>query len=236
MNPMQTLHILSGGAAHGLVKRLEADLAARGLRIEGRFGAVGAMRDALLAGAPCDLLVLSQALIDQLDSQGRLQPGSIQPVGKVRTGLAVPSGAVLPVVRDAHDLAALLRSATAFYYPDPVLATAGIHVQGMLRALGLEQELAGRLRTFPNGATAMRELAACTQQGAVGCTQFTEILDTPGVQLAGALPAPFELATVYTAAVPAGAGAPQQALQAARLLAGASATTHRAAAGFDPLG
>ena len=47
----------------------------------------------------------------------------------------------------------------------------------------------------------MREMAACGEPGVVGCTQVTEILDTPGVRWVGALPRGYELATVYTAAV-----------------------------------
>ena len=47
--------------------------------------------------------------------------------------------------------------------------------------------------------------------GAIGCTQVTEILYTRGVDLIGLLPSPFELSTVYTAAVCAQAQHPQQA-------------------------
>ena len=61
----KTLRILSGGAAQGLVGRLQpAFEKEHGCRIEGSFGAVGAMKDKLLGGAPCDLLILTQALID----------------------------------------------------------------------------------------------------------------------------------------------------------------------------
>jgi molybdate transport system substrate-binding protein len=232
---MQTIHILSGGAAQGLVRRLGDTLAARGLQVQGQFGAVGAMRDLLLAGTPCDLLVLSQALIDDLAAQGRVVPGSARPVGRVRTGIALPDGQPLQATPDGATLAALLRRASAVYFPDPVKATAGIHFMNVLRQLKLDQELAARLRTFPNGATAMRAMADSGDAGAVGCTQFTEILETPGVQLAGPLPPAFELATVYTAAVPSTAAAPEAGAAVAALLAGSDAAAARAAAGFDPL-
>ena len=51
----------------------------------------------------------------------------------------------------------------------------------------------------------MRALAASRSARPIGCTQATEILSTPGVTVAGALPAGFELATTYTAAVAANA-------------------------------
>jgi molybdate transport system substrate-binding protein len=106
---------------------------------------------------------------------------------------------------------------------------------GVLRRLGLEHQLAPRLRAFPNGATAMRELALHGEPGSVGCTQVTEILYTPGVQLAGGLPKEFELTTVYTAAVCTAATGPDGARAVADLLASGEARGARQAGGFDPL-
>ena len=232
---MQTIQVLSGGAAQGLVAALERQLAERGLAVTGTFGAVGAMRDKLLAGEACDLLVLTDALVRELQQQGRVVAGSARPLGRVRTGVAVKAGEPLPPAGSAGELAAMLERATAIYFPDPVKATAGIHFMGVLKTLGLDRQLADRLRTFPNGATAMREMAADPQPGAVGCTQVTEILYTPGVQLAGGLPKEFELATVYTAAVTSTASQPQGAREVAELLASDAARAVRQAGGFDPL-
>ncbi|MBA2965312.1 MULTISPECIES: molybdate ABC transporter substrate-binding protein [Ramlibacter] len=232
---MATVQVLSGGAAHGLVRALQQPLAARGLAIEGSFGAVGTMRDQLLAGAACDLLILSDALITDLERQGLVQAGSARPLGRVRTGVAVQAGAVHPAVTTGPDLAAVFAGATALYVPHTVQSTAGQHVLKVLRALGLEQQLAGRLREFPNGATAMRELATGREPGAIGCTQMTEILDTPGVEWVGGLPRAFELATVYTAAVCTRAVDPQASAACIELLAAADTEPARRAAGFDPL-
>ncbi|HVE51962.1 MAG TPA: substrate-binding domain-containing protein [Ramlibacter sp.] len=228
-----TLHLLSGGAAQGLVARLQpAFEAAHGCRVAGTYGAVGLMKDKLLAGAPCDLLVLSQALVTDLVGQGRAEASSMAPVGVVKTGVAMKQGAAPAVLRTGADLKALLQRAPAIYFPDPEKATAGIHFMKVLRALGLGED-ARKLRTFPNGATAMAALAQAQEAGAVGCTQVTEILFTPGVQLTGLLPAPHELATTYTAAV--AAGSPQAAL-ARELIAALTATDAapvRKACGFD---
>ena len=230
-----TVHVLSGGAAQGLVRGVEPQLAQRGIRVSGNFGAVGAMRDRLLAGDPCDLVILTQALIAELEQQGHVKPGSARPLGRVRTGVAVKAGAPLPTVDDATALRQLLQGAGAIYFPDPEKATAGIHFMKVLRALGLDEARKACFRTFPNGATAMRELANSAEPDAVGCTQVTEILYTPGVQLAGGLPPEFELATVYTAAVCTRAGSPEAAAQVADLLASPAAADLRRRGGFDPL-
>lgn len=232
---MGVVRILSGGAASGLVKDLGPQLAARGLDVQGTYGAVGAMRDKLLAGEPCDIVVLSQSLVDELQAQGHVVAGSARPIGKVRTGIAVKAGEAMPKVSDRASLLALLSNARALYTPDTKKSTAGQHVAHVLRQLGIDQQMAGKLREYPNGATAMREMAACNEAGLVGCTQFTEILYTPGVQLAGGLPAEFELATVYTAAVCTKAANAKEAAEVAALLASDEAAPQRKSGGFDPL-
>ena len=121
----------------------------------------------------------------------------------------------------------------AIFFPDPVRATAGIHFAAVLRQLGIHDALQDRFRTYPNGATAMRELAAQTTPGQVGCTQVTEILYTAGVELVGLLPPQFELATTYTAAVGAGAMQPAWAAHWVAMLGGEASRALRAASGFD---
>jgi molybdate transport system substrate-binding protein len=213
------LAILSGGAAQGLAATLgpqfETDT---GCGIAGTFGAVGAMRDKLLAGAPADLLILTVALIAELTRLGHVSPGSALDLGVVRTGVAVRSGDPKPPIGNAPALRSALLAADAIYFPDPKLATAGIHFAKVLDALGIAGELAARLRPFPNGAAAMQALARAPDVRAIGCTQITEILNTPGAVLVGPLPQEFELATMYAAGVCTRAALPGQAKLLATLL------------------
>jgi molybdate transport system substrate-binding protein len=229
------VHLLSGGAAKGLVGQLQERFAAEtGFTVQGNFGAVGAMRDQLLAGAPCDLVILTQALIDQLARDGHVAANSARPLGTVKTGVAVKAGAAAPDVKTAAALKAALLAAKGIYFPDPVKSTAGIHFMKVLKSLGVDVELASRLRSYPNGATAMREMAQCSESGLLGCTQATEISYTPGVQLIGLLPVEFELATVYTAAVCSRAQQPAAAAELIRMMAAAEAASLRSAGGFEP--
>lgn len=234
MTDSTPLHLLSGGAAQGLVDALQGPFLARtGTPLAATFGAVGLMKDKLLAGEPCDVIILSEALVTQLVASGHAVAGSARALGTVRTGIAVKAGAPLPDVGSAASLKAALLKASGIYFPDPVKATAGIHFVKMLRQLGVDGELAARLRPFPNGATAMREMAACADPGVLGCTQVTEILYTPGVQLVAPLPQEFELATVYTAAVCGGARQPDAAAALIDLLSSPNAAALRRAGGFE---
>src|SRR5262249_36612516 len=96
------LTLLSGGAAHALVAALPPELkAATGAEIEGTFGAVGAMRDRLLAGAPADMVILTSALIAELAKSGHVAAGSAADIGAVATAIAVRRGDPTPPVGDA---------------------------------------------------------------------------------------------------------------------------------------
>lgn len=230
---MKQLRLLSGGAAQALVDAFKDAFAQQqGFTVEGTFGAVGFMKDKLLAGEPCDLVILTKALVDQLADDGHVVPASAVPLGIVKTGIATRTGDPVPDVSSADALKKALLAAPAIYHPDAAKATAGIHFMKVLQALGVDGTVQAKLRPFPNGSTAMHELAVSGQAGAIGCTQVTEILYTSGVHLAGLLPRQFELATVYTAAVCSKAATPEAAAAFIRMLASDAAAPVRAQGGF----
>jgi molybdate transport system substrate-binding protein len=217
----------------GLVRALEPLLLQQtGAAIQARFGAVGAMKEALAAGEACDVMVVTYAMIEALTHSGAMRSGSSATLGRVLTGVAVRAGAAVPAIDSPAALKAALLAADAIYFPDAQRATAGIHFAKVLQALGVHDELQPRFQTFPNGATAMREMAACSAGQPIGCTQVSEIMYSPGVTLAGALPAPFELATGYSAAVSARAANPAAAAVFIALMCGAESQALRDAAGF----
>lgn len=231
---MSSLHLLSGGAAQGLVSQVQSRFYSEaGRAIEAAYGAVGLMRDKFLAGNPCDVIILTQAQIDDLTHAGLVLSDSARPLGIVKTGVAVKTGEAHPRVDSPEALKAALLAATGIYFPDSVKSTAGIHFMSLLKKLGIDAQVASRLRTFPNGATAMRELAQARQTGLIGCTQVTEILFAPGVDLVARLPAELELATVYTAAVCTQSEQPQAATMLIDLLASPQALPLRRSAGFE---
>jgi molybdate transport system substrate-binding protein len=231
---MTVLNLLCAGAAQGLVGALQARFKAQtGADIQARFGAVGAIKEALLEGSACDVLVLTETLITGLVTDGRLQAGSPALLGRVRTGVAVRTGSPWPDVASAAGLKAALRVSTGVYFPDALRSTAGIHFAKVLRELGVHDELAARFRTFPNGATAMRAMADSTEASPIGCTQVTEIRYTPGVELVALLPAEFELATPYTAAISTHSAQSDLAAQFITLLTSVEAAPLRSAGGFE---
>jgi len=123
---MKTIRILSGGAAQGLVEALQPSFEASiGCKVDGVFGAVGAMKSRLLAGEPVDILILSRTLIDGLARDGHVVGQSAKDIGAVQTAVAVRSGDPLPAVGSAAELRAALLAADAIHFPDPEQSPAG---------------------------------------------------------------------------------------------------------------
>lgn len=225
---MRALRLVSAGAAQGLVGAVAR---ARGIAVEGSFGAVGAMLENYRAGEACDVVILTHAQITALAASGAVDPHACADLGSVPTAIAVRAGDAVPDVSGEAALRAALRAADAIYFPDPAKSTAGIHFAKVLDGLGIRPEVEARLRTFPSGATAMRSLAAAA--GApIGCTQATEIVAIAGVKLAAPLPRGLDLETVYTAAVNLNAAQRDAAAEFVQRLTGNGSHDARAAAGF----
>lgn len=228
------LHLLCAGAVQGLVAALQPGFErASGSTLVGRFGAVGALREALRAGAPCDVMIATHAMLVDLQANGELPRGAVTTIGRVRTGLAVRSGEAHPDISTLDALRAALLAAPAFYFPDPQRATAGAHVASVLARLGVRDAMAQRIRNFANGAATLRALADEGVAGALGCTQASEILATPGVDYAGPLHGEFELATVYSACLGPGTADPSSAQRLIELMTGAEQAALRERCGIE---
>ena len=230
---MTSLNILSGGAAQGLVGSLATAFKTRtGFDIAGEFGAVGAMADKLRKGTPTDIVILTSALVATLAEEKQVAPATIVDVGLVETALAVRTADPAVIVGDAASLREALLASDAIFVPDTKASTAGIHVAKVLAQLGISEDVADRLNVHPNGATAMKHLAASDAKRPIGCTQATEIISTPGVVLSGSLPPGCDLATMYTAGVTTRAAHAALARSFIELLAGADQGGLRQRAGF----
>ncbi len=230
------VNILSAGACKGLFQALFAKRLKSG-KVQGSFGAVGAMQEKLLYGEACELLVLTVPMLEKLAADGWVVKESIREVGHVGTGIAIASSlASIPDVSLTDKLRANLLAATTIHFPDPQRSTAGIHFQNVLTDLGIYKEVADRCLHYPNGALAMAELAknkAAHGDLQIGCTQVSEILYTAGVTLVAELPEPYRLRTTYAAALTPSGLESNRAKKMLEKLTGASSVALRQSGGFN---
>jgi molybdate transport system substrate-binding protein len=127
------------------------------------------------------------------------------------------------------------RSSTppGFYFPDPELATAGVHFMKVLRELGIADQVAPRLHPFPNGATGDARAGPC--DGARPCRVHADHRDQvhAGRHPRRRAAAGFELSTIYSAAIGAAARERDLAAEFVRRLTAPASRALREAAGFE---
>jgi molybdate transport system substrate-binding protein len=198
------VRVLAAGAAKHAIETIAPGFQrATGHAITASFDTVGAQRDRVLQsqpGAAGDVVVLSDAALEQLRAAGKLASSQPVPVGRVSVSLAVPAGRPLPDISDAEHLRQALLDAPSIAYADPARgATAGTHFARTLDALAVRDAVAGKTTVLPFGVDVIEAVA----QGrfALGVSQSSEITNHPGVRLAGALPPPHAQGTGYGAAL-----------------------------------
>lgn len=196
---MGTLRILSAGAAQAVTERMIEDFRReRDVDVVADFGAVGAMKARVIADEPVDVIILTQAMIEELIAARRVEAGSRIDLGRVGTGVAVRRGVAAPDVTNADSLREAILASSKIVCPDPAIATAGKIVMRLMDELGVTESVSGRMQFFPNGYASMRWLAAEGGAKDLGITQVTEILPNPGVHYVGPLPDAFQMKTIYS--------------------------------------
>lgn len=228
------VHLLAAGATESTLRAMLPVFEARcGCTVRVAYGAVGLLRDRILAGEQVDAAVVTPAILSQLEPRALLRQGSRVDLGRVGGGIAVRAGAPPPPVATPDELRQALLDAEEIYFADPATATAGAYLLGVADKLGVGAEVRRKGRTAPGGKEAMRLLAA-SRGRALGLTQVSEILSVPEVKLVGPYPEPLQSETVYSGVVLAGAARPEEAAALLRFLAGAEVQTRFREAGFAP--
>src|SRR5207244_12485226 len=98
------------------------------------FDPAGALRQRAMT-EPVDVLIITDAAIDDLARQGVVVPGTRTDVARVGIGVGVRQGAPVPDISTPDTLKQTLLSVRSLTYMDPGKgATSGIHFAGVLRS------------------------------------------------------------------------------------------------------
>ena len=199
----------AGAAKHAVDALAPAFHQATGHTLRASYDTVGALTGRVLqakSGEVADIVILSDAALATLAAAGRLNPvGPLaqQPthsIGRVVVAVAVKQGTPLPDLSTPAKLEQALLAAPSIAYGDPVHgASAGTHFAKVIAVMNLEGVLKDKITVLPFGVDVITGVA----QGryAFGISQSSEIRQHPGISYAGSLPAPYALATGYSAAL-----------------------------------
>ena len=198
------LNVLCAGAVKGLVLALQSGFERASGAAPARDASAPSARCATRCarGAPCDVFIATDAMIDSLQASGELRAGD----GSARSAACrrrsrCKASAPPPTIDSAESLKAALLARQRDLLP----RRDAVDRRRARRRDARAARHPRRARVAPAHVRQRRDRDARARRaptsGAIGCTQATEIRYTPGLALVGALPAPFALATVYSAAV-----------------------------------
>lgn len=200
------------------------------------YDSAGAIGDRIRAGEPCDVAVVQKHLLESLQGEGRIAPGSIVVLARSGVAVAVRAGAGKPDVETAEALKRALLAAKSVAYPDPARGHAsGIHFAAVVERLGIGAAVAAKAVLMTGSLVDYADEGGDAE---LAITQPMEILATPGYTLAGLLPPELQDPEKFTWAAGIGAGArqPQAAEALIRFLASPAAASVIAAKGMTPVG
>jgi molybdate transport system substrate-binding protein len=226
------IKVLSAGAVKSMVTELaEAFRQETGHTVKLASATVGELRKKVAEGEGADVVILTDAAVDDLTAQGVLAAGTRTDIARTAIGIAVREGAPLPDISTVEAFKQTLLSAKSLVYVDPARgATSGIHFAGVLARLGIADAVKGKTLLWPGGfaaeAVAKGEADLCVHQ-------ISEILPVKGVTLVGPLPRDLQKVTTYSAALPTRAEAPEVARAFVAFLARPAFKAKFAAAGLD---
>jgi molybdate transport system substrate-binding protein len=226
------LTVLSAGAVRSIVSDLtQAFERESGHTVKISYAPVGVIRQKLGAGEKADVVIVTDAAVDDMARQGAVVMGSRTDVGRTGMGVAVREGAARPDVSTPEALKQTLLAAKSIVYVDPAQgATSGIHFASVLQRLGIADAVKPKTTLVPGGYPA--ELVAKGEVELVA-HQISEIVPVKGVTLVGPLPKDLQKLTVYSAGVVAQSDAPTVARDYIKYLTRPDLKPKFAQAGLD---
>jgi len=205
---------------------------ATGNKVTIGYGLAAELKKRILEGDPADVVILTKPMMDDLQMQDKLSPGSLVSVGGTAVAVAARAGAPKPDINSVDALKHALLSAKSIVYADPAKGgLSGVHFARVLERLGLTEQLKAKTILVP-GAQAAEVVAKGEAELGVG--QASEILPVRGAQLVGPLPGDLASVTVFTAGVGAGTKSSEAAKALVQFLTGPVAAPVFKANGFEP--
>jgi molybdate transport system substrate-binding protein len=221
------IRVISGGAARAFVEPMARSFQGHEVKLE--WQPMGKLVQSVAAGQPADLLIVTSEVLEQLEKERRVAPGSGQPIARVGIGVAVHESAPSPDISTPDAFKRTLLAAQSIIYVDPKTGTSGKHLLEVFQRLGIADQVKDKTRLLPGGY-----VVEPVGRGEVelGIHQISEILPVKGVKLVGELPRELQKYTVYVAVPSPSTARAAQVQQLIQHLRGTSARERLAQAGY----
>ncbi len=186
------------GLSSMATRRILADLAQdyesqTGVRVEIRsMGGVEAAK-LVRAGGATDIVVLASKVMGALEAEGHLAKAATRDFALSEIGIAVRVGSVLPSVADEQAVRQAILDAQRICYST---GPSGDHLKALCEKWGVPL---ARVLVAPPGVPVATLVA--NGEADLGFQQLSELIDQPGIEIAGPLPPEIQAITVFSSGI-----------------------------------
>ena len=231
----EDIRIMSAGgmaAAHlALVPEFER---ATGHKVVTDATSTGIGRDSIASRVrrrePVDVLILTRDGIDELITEGRVVAASRVDLARSSIGMAVRRGAPKPDISSVDALKRALLEAESIAYSAQV---SGVYLSTELfPRLGIVDQVMKKSKRVDVGRVGA---VIARGEAAIGFQQISELLEVPGIDYVGPLPAEVQRVTVFSAGVAVGARNADAARAFIEFFSSAKGVETMSKSGLDPI-
>ena len=181
-------------------------------------------------GEPVDVLILTRTGIDELISEGKVVAASRVDLARSSIGIAVRRGMPKPDISSVEALKRTLLQAKSIAYSAQV---SGVYLSTELfPRLGIVDDVMKKSKRVDVGRVGT---VIARGEAEIGFQQISELLEVPGIDYVGPLPAEVQRVTVFSAGVAAGARNPDAARALIEFLTSPRGIDTMVKSGLDPI-
>jgi molybdate transport system substrate-binding protein len=234
------LKVLCSGAMRAVLQQLAPVFeksSSHKLVIE--YATAGKVEEKVAADEGIDVAILTKPRAEKLVRAAKLVGGTTTVLARVPIGLAVKNGAPHPDISSVEAFKRTLLDARSIAYVDPASGgTSGIFLAQALEKLGIAAELKSKIRLVsPAAGQSSPRVGEVVQRGQaeIGIQPISELMEVPGIDIVGPLPADLQSPDlVYMAGSPAAAEQPAPAKALIDFLAAPAAAPVYKVNGMEP--
>ena len=227
--PATALTLISSMATREVLSELAAAYQ-RATKEEVKTEAAGGVDVAkrVRAGEAVDIVVLASDVIDKLIGEGKLLTGSRVDLVQSGVSVAVRAGAAKPDIASEEAVKGAVRNAQTLSYST---GPSGVYLEKMFARWGILEDIRSRIVVPPPGVPVASLVASGAAE--LGFQQTSELLNRPGIEVIGPLPAAIQTVTIFSGGVSTACARPDAARALLRFMASPAASAVKQRYGLD---